>query len=75
VAQGIVFPQDFLNKKNQSKLGMYNVGDGVFGLSDDEKNQLNLSIQESKLIKPYFTTDQIQRYYTDKTKQIMVNLH
>ncbi len=70
VAQGIVFPQDFLNKKNQSKLGMYNVGDGVFGLSDDEKNQLNLSIQESKLIKPYFTTDQIQRYYTDKRNRL-----
>ncbi|MGI5847481.1 MAG: Eco57I restriction-modification methylase domain-containing protein [Candidatus Cryptobacteroides sp.] len=65
IAQGIVFPQDFLNKKNQRKLGKYNIGDGIFGLSEEEKSKLNLSKEESKLIKPYFTTEQIQRYYTD----------
>jgi adenine-specific DNA-methyltransferase len=65
IAQGIVFPQDFLNKKNQRKLGKYNIGDGIFGLSEKEKSRLNLSKEESKLIKPYFTTEQIQRYYTD----------
>ena len=63
IAQGIVFPQDFLNKKNAQKLEM-NVGDGVFGLSDLEKNNLNLSEVERNIIKPYYTSEQIHRYYT-----------
>ena len=66
IAQGIVFPQDFLNKKNQNKLGKFNVGDGVFGLSDNEKNELHFTPKENELIKPYFTSNQIHRYHTDK---------
>ncbi len=66
VAQGIVFPQDFLNKKGQQKLGRFNVGDGIFGLSDAELRSLNLSDKEMTLIKPYYTTNQIHRYSTDE---------
>ena len=66
IAQGIVFPQDFLNKKNHDKLGRFNIGDGIFGLSENERKELNLSIKENELIKPYFTTEQIHRYYTDE---------
>lgn len=37
IAQGIVAPQDFLNKKNQEILGEdFNVGDGIFILSQEE---------------------------------------
>ena len=66
VAQGIVFPQDFLNKKGAQQLNnLYPVGTGIFGLSDNEKKQLNLTKKEMDLIRPYYTTEQIHRYYTD----------
>lgn len=66
IAQGIVFPQDFLNKKGQNLLGKHNVGDGIFGLSTLEMNNLGLSVKERNLIKPYYTSEQIHRYYTDE---------
>jgi hypothetical protein len=66
IAQGIVFPQDFLNSKGQEKLGHHQVGDGIFGLTTDELINLKLSDDEQRLIKPYFTSEQISRYYTSK---------
>ena len=66
VAQGIVFPQDFLDKKGAQKLGnKYPVKTGIFGLSQSEKNTLRVNNKEAELIRPYFTTEQIHRYYTD----------
>lgn len=66
VAQGIVFPQDFLDKKGAKKLGdIYPVKTGIFGLSSSEKDAMNLNDMELSLIKPYYTTDQIHRYYTN----------
>jgi hypothetical protein len=65
LAQGIVFPQDSLNRKNSEKLGdIYPVGSGIFVLDESEKRHLKLSEKELKLINPYYTTDQISRYYT-----------
>ncbi|TSA24318.1 hypothetical protein D4R71_07195 [bacterium] len=64
IAQGIVFPQDFLNKKNQKILGdKFNIGDGIFALNNSELQILNLSEKEKKLIKPYFTTNELYKYY------------
>lgn len=63
IAQGIVFPQDTLNRKNQQKLGEnYYVGQGVFVLTNDEKKSLLLSQNELTLIKPYYTSENIVRY-------------
>ena len=64
IAQGIVFPQDFLNKKGQKILGHHKVGDGIFGLTNQELSNLNLPEKEMVLIKPYYTTGQVKRYYT-----------
>lgn len=64
IAQGIVFPQDFLNKKCQKILGHHKVGDGIFGLTDQELSNLNLPENEMVLIKPYYTTEQVRRYFT-----------
>ena len=74
VAQGIVFPQDFLNKKNQKILGNgFNVGDGIFALSKIEKESLNLSNKEKELIKPYYTTEELHRYYgSNKNKYWLI---
>mgnify|MGYP006202504981 CR=1 FL=1 len=46
VAQGIVFPQDFINKSSQLKLGnTFKIGEGIFGLSEEEKlDSLYLSL-------------------------------
>lgn len=66
IAQGIVFPQDFLNKKNQRILGTnYVVGESIFGLTNQKKNEFYLSEIEQNLIKPYYTTEQIHRYYAN----------
>lgn len=63
IAQGIVFPQDILNAKNQRLLGnQYRVGQGIFVLSDTEIEGFDLSDIECDLIKPYYTTEQIERY-------------
>lgn len=66
VAQGIVIPQDFLNKKNQKILGdKFRIGQGIFVLSNDEKQELNFNKKELELLKPYYTTKQIYRWYSD----------
>ena len=63
IAQGIVFPQDRLNKKNQQKLGAnYHVGQGVFVLTDEEKNELMLDSNELSLVRPYYTSENVERY-------------
>lgn len=68
IAQGIVFPQDFLDKKGAKKLGdIYPVKTGIFGLSQSEKNSMTFNDKELLLIQPYYTTEQIHRYYTDPT--------
>ncbi len=66
IAQGIVFPQDFLNRQGANRLGnKYPVGTGIFGLNQSEKDSMILNDEENELIKPYFTTEQIHRYYTE----------
>lgn len=64
VAQGIVFPQDFLNKKSAETIGVFPKGTGVFGLTHTELEGLNLTEFERHLIRPYYTSEQISRYYT-----------
>ena len=68
IAQGIVFPQDFLNKKGHNKIPSFPVGTGIFCLTQSELNALRLTESETKLIKPYYTTEQIHKYYTDENE-------
>lgn len=66
VAQGIVYPQDKLNKKNKNILGNnFSVNDGIFVLNNSEKNQLSLTDKELKIIKPSYTTNEIFKWYTN----------
>ena len=49
IAQGIVIPQDFLDKKGAVKLeNRFPIGSGIFGLSNDEMNGLCLSSRPLK---------------------------
>jgi adenine-specific DNA-methyltransferase len=73
VAQGIVPPQDLLNKKNQKIMGGdYVIGDGVFVLSDIELQSLNPTEQEKLIIKPYFTSKELHPYFGNKNNQFWI---
>lgn len=62
VSQGIVCPQDILNKKGSQQLDLPE-GSGIFVLTNDEKNALHLNDKEFKLIKPYYTSNEFKRFY------------
>lgn len=73
VAQGIVFPQDFLNAKNQRLLGDgYIVGEGVFVLTNGDLVRLELDSTEMEIMRPYYTSEQISRYYSNKQNDLWV---
>ena len=64
VAQGIVAPQDFLNEKNCNILGEgFNTGQGIFNLSSLEFSSMNLSTKDLSLIKPFYTSEKLKKYY------------
>ena len=65
INSGIDIGQDFVNGKSKSILGNdFNIGDGVFNLSQDEYDGYNFSNEEKKLLKPFYTTKEINRYLT-----------
>ncbi len=72
VAQGIVMPQEFVINNHLPKLKNteIKIGDGIFRLSNEEKKSLQLSKVEKKLIKPYFTTEQLGRYYANPNNNL-----
>lgn len=64
VAQGIVIPQDYLNNKNKRILGKnFSKGEGIFVLNSDELKRLLLKPEELELIKPYYESNSLKRYY------------
>jgi len=64
VAQGIVCPQDYVNKASQRKLGdSIKVGDGIFLLSNNELENLKLDINELKIVKPAYSTKELAKWY------------
>jgi adenine-specific DNA-methyltransferase len=70
VAQGMVFPQDFLNKKNATKLGGgFKLGEGIFALNNIELKSLELNDAEVNLVKPYFNSEQFNRYYANSENE------
>jgi len=73
IAQGIVAPQDFLNKKNQAILGdNFKVGDGVFNITQREYESLNLTAEEKKIVKPFYTTTELHRFYGTNKNRLWV---
>jgi adenine-specific DNA-methyltransferase len=63
LANGIHPHYDFVDKKH-ALLHDLKIGEGIFGLSEQERNDLELTANELTLIKPYYTTEQIHRYYS-----------
>ena len=64
ISSGIDVLQDKLNKKNHFILQpcSHNVGDGIFVLSDEEKQLLTFLPNELEIIKPFYTSTEISRY-------------
>ncbi|MDY6820389.1 MAG: TaqI-like C-terminal specificity domain-containing protein [Deferribacterota bacterium] len=70
VAQGIVCPQEYLNKASQKILGEdFEIGEGIFTLTTQELKALQLSKAELRLIKPFFTTKELNRWKANPHNQ------
>jgi adenine-specific DNA-methyltransferase len=66
VAQWIVYPQDYLNNKNNKVLwDIANVWDGIFVLNNKEKTNLDLATHELDIIKPVYSTEELSRYFSN----------
>ena len=64
VAQGLICPQDKINKASRMALGNnFKVGDGIFVLSEEEKDRMPFTQKELALIKPTYTRKELHRYY------------
>ena len=73
IAEGIVFPQETLNKKNQQILGPeFYVNQGIFVLNNSELEALSLSKNELSLIKPYYTNENIDKYHVQKNNKYWI---
>jgi len=67
IAQGIVIPQDYVIENHIKILGQgFKVGDGIFVLSDEEKNKIPFTEKELELIKPYYTSKELKKYYGNR---------
>ncbi len=73
VANGIHSHHDFVKKNMLKILGdKFNIGDGIFALNDFELENLNLLESETELIKPYFTTNELHKYYGDNKNKYWI---
>ena len=73
VAQGIVSPQDFVNRSSAEALdGRASVGDGIFVLSSAERLNLGLTKEEQALVRPYYTTDELGRFAGKKSNALWI---
>ncbi|EAL1911469.1 class I SAM-dependent DNA methyltransferase [Campylobacter jejuni] len=67
VAQGIVYPQENINKKSLEILGNnFYLGQGIQKLTNEEVENLNLLKNEKILLKPIFESDNIQKYFVKR---------
>ena len=63
---------DFVNGKINRNHPEFPVGTGIFGLSTIEKDRLQLTSKELELIKPYYTSEQVHRYYTCPENELWI---
>ncbi len=93
IGQGIVTPQDNINRASYQKLNEvangihphhdkvsrsmldvlgknFNVGDGIFVLTDEEKNKIPFTEDELKLVVPNFTSEELKKYYANSKNNL-----
>jgi hypothetical protein len=62
---GIHTHHDCISNKIHREFPDLPVGKAIFVLTQDDKAALNLSEGEIRLVKPFYTSDEISRYYTN----------
>jgi adenine-specific DNA-methyltransferase len=71
INQGIVSPQDFINKKSEQVTGI-KLGSGIFVISNEELRKINITEKEKVLIRPYFTTGELKKYYSTEQNKYWI---
>lgn len=66
VANGIHSHHDSISKKMKSIIKDSNIGDGIFVLSENEISDLKINQQERQLLKPFYDSKSLKRYYGNK---------
>lgn len=76
VEQGLHTGADEVAKKHLNYPdSTYNIGDGIFVISEQEKLNLHLSNVENKKIKPFFKNSDIKQYYSNvKNTHYLIDL-
>jgi type I restriction-modification system DNA methylase subunit len=72
IASGIDLLQDFVNKKHKEVIENVGIGDGIFNLSQTEYDNLNLNQKEKELLKPFYTTTELQQYYGNPKNKLWI---
>ena len=66
VGLGIQHSHDTVNNERKKILGKnFKIGDGIFSISTTEKDALNLTKKEFEIIKPEYTTKELDRYFAN----------
>lgn len=67
VANGIHPHYDFINNRiNSNHNFAFKTGQGIFGLSEEEKEKLKLTKLENNLVKPYYDTQNFLKFFFKK---------
>lgn len=69
---GIHTHHNCVNNKIHRQFPDLEVGKGIFVLSSEEKESLNLTTGEESLIKPFFSSDEIFRFYTSNKNKFWI---
>jgi len=72
VGQGIVCPQEYVIDKHLLSIKNAEVGRGIFVLKTDEIKNLDLSKKELEVIRPFYTTDEVSRYFANSKNKLWV---
>ncbi|MBN2890881.1 MAG: Eco57I restriction-modification methylase domain-containing protein, partial [Bacteroidales bacterium] len=72
IASGIDLLQDFVNKNHKEVIENVEIGDGIFNLSQSEYDKLNLSEKEKELLKPFYTTSELQEFYGNPKNKLWI---
>lgn len=73
IAQGIVAPQDSVNTKSQNILGSnFDIGNGIFVISQTEYENLHLQETEKELVKPFYNSSELLRYFGESNNKFWI---
>jgi len=74
IGNGIDVLQDFVSSTHLSYIKDKTVkkGDGIFVLSKQEIDKLNLSFLEKEYLKPYYTSAELQKYYYNNSNSYYI---